>query len=346
MTHEKFSELLSLLRPSIERQNSRFRCSIDVIERLSVCLRFLATGDTFGTIAMSYRLGETTVREIVYQVCEEIWRVLSPKFLPVPNKEKWKNVAEEFQRKWNFPNCVGALDGKHVITDKPPNSGSRYFNYKKSFSIILLALVDANYRFLAIDVGSYGRNSDGGVFSSSEFGRKFFKDELDFPEKRNLPGTNILMPHVIVADEAFPLHEHLMRPFPGSQTSGQEDKKIFNYRLSRARRVSENAFGILVKKFRLYQRKLQISPEHLDKVVLATCCLHNFLRDCDVSGGISEEEQEDDRTIPQGLIDIPGIGGNPSLYAVDVREKFKNYFVSETGSLPWQVEMVRRGRKN
>ena len=40
------------------------------------------------------------------------------------------------------------------------------------------------------------------------------------------------------------------------------------------------------------------------------------------------------------------IGGNPSLYAVDVREKFKNYFVSETGSLPWQVEMVRRGRKN
>lgn len=310
-----------------------------------VFYRFMATGDTFGTIALSYRLGETTVRDIVYQVCEAIWNVLYPIFLPVPNKEKWKHVAEEFENKWNYPNCIGALDGKHVITDKPPNSGSQFYNYKKSFSIILLALVDANYRFLAIDVGSYGRNSDGGVFSSSEFGKRFFKGELDLPENKCLRGTNMLMPHVIVADEAFPLHEHLMRPFPGTQTSGHEDKKVFNYRLSRARRVSENAFGILVKKFRLYQRKLQISPEHLDTVVLATCCLHNFLLDCTATSLLSEEGIEDNTALPQGLIDIPGVGGNPSISAVNVREKFKNYFGSETGSVPWQTEMIRRGRQ-
>lgn len=282
------------------------------------------------------------MRNIVHELCGEIWKILGTIYIPTPIEDKWKLVENEFEHKWNFPNCIGALDGKHVLTDKPPNSGSLYFNYKKSFSIILLALVDANYKFLMIDVGAYGRNSDGGVFANSEFGKRFFKNELHLPPNKCLPGTNTLLPHVIVADEAFPLHENLMRPFPGTQTLGNEDKKIFNYRLSRARRVSENAFGILVQKFRIYQRKLQISPEHLDKVVLATCCLHNFLKDDD-SPWVSTE---DGQVTNDGLVDLPGIGGNSSRSSIDIREQFKNYFTSDAGSVSWQTEMVRRGKKH
>lgn len=101
---------------------------------------------------------------------------------------------------------------------------------------------------------------------------------LSLPRDKTLPGSNITLPHVIVGDEAFPLRKHIMRPYPGTQTRHDETKAIFNYRLSRARRLSENVFGILSQKFRIYQRRLQMSPEHIDNIILATCCLHNFLR--------------------------------------------------------------------
>ncbi|KAB0801381.1 hypothetical protein PPYR_05735 [Photinus pyralis] len=259
------------------------------------------------------------------------------------------SISELLQRStsleslWNFPNCLAAIDGKHVITDKPPNSGSLYFNYKKSFSVILLAFVDAHCRFTAVDVGAYGRSSDGGVFANSTIGKKILSNALDIPEPKTLPGCNLRLPHVFVGDEAFPLHNNLMRPYPGRQCLNNEEVKIYNYRLSRARRVSENAFGILVKRFRIYQRHLQIDPDKLDKVILATCCLHNFLRNdtCHWT-----EEQHETIVRPEGIENIPGIGGASTTNAMGVRDSFKNYFNSPNGSVSWQTEMVRRGKRN
>lgn len=77
--------------------------------------------------------------------------------MPKPNKEKWINIAEKFYKEANFPNCVGAIDGKHIRIVCPPNAGSKYYNYKKYHSIILLAVVDADYCFTFIDIGAPGR---------------------------------------------------------------------------------------------------------------------------------------------------------------------------------------------
>lgn len=110
-----------------------------------------------------------------------------------------------------------------------------------------MALVDSNYRFLYVDVGCNGRISDGGVFGGCSL-----QDAL---EKRTsnihapLPESDQLAPYCIVADEAFPLKEYLMKPYPNRRLSVEQ--RIFNYRLSRARRVVENAFGILANCFRV-----------------------------------------------------------------------------------------------
>lgn len=116
-------------------------------------------------------MGKTTVSEIVRDVCIAIWTKLQPLYMPEPTTEMLKNSAEEFFHRWNYPNCVGAVDGKHVLIQCPNNSGSLYFNYKKFFSFVLMALADANYCFTAIDVGGYGRHSDSGIFQHSNMGR-------------------------------------------------------------------------------------------------------------------------------------------------------------------------------
>jgi hypothetical protein len=87
----------------------------------------------------------------------------------------------------------------------PGHSGSLYFSYKKYFSIVLLALVDANYKFTAVDVGAHGSCSDGGVFANSSLGATLREGSLQLPPDKPLPGTDEPMPHVILGDEAFPL---------------------------------------------------------------------------------------------------------------------------------------------
>ncbi|XP_050676761.1 uncharacterized protein LOC126973478 [Leptidea sinapis] len=276
MPMDTFNRLELKLQERLAMQDTYFRKTITPRHRLATFLRFLATGDSFKTISFTYRMGRSTVGSIVHRTSRVVIEVLLNEVMPAPTEDRWNEIAIEFWERWQFPNCIGALDGKHVTIQAPKASGSLYWNYKKTYSIVLLALVDARYNFIFVDVGSYGRNSDGGVLANSNLGRKLSRNQLNIPDKKGLPGTNMELPMVIVADEAFPLTKNIMRPFPGKNLSNEQ--RIFNYRLSRARRMSENVFGIMVQKFRMFMRPLQGNPDNITRVVLAACIIHNFIR--------------------------------------------------------------------
>lgn len=301
--------------------------------------RFLATGESFASLSFSYRMGKSTVPPCVKQVVRAIWTRLAPRHLPFPQSaEEWKIIAEEFEERWDFPNCIGALDGKHVAIQAPPNSGSEFFNYKGHFSIVLMALVDANLKFIGIEVGAAGRNSDGGIFSKSNLGQGFINRTFAFPEKRQLPRSQRMepMPYVIVADEAFPLKENIMRPYPGRGQS--ESQKIFNYRLSRARRTSENCFALFSARWRIAFTRLAVDIDLMTEIVKTACVLHNM---CTSEREMRRANAGEVRVDPiyQALGRVPL---RASRNAAEVRESFKEYFV-HAAPVPWQTAHVNRG---
>lgn len=151
----------------------------------------------------------------------------------------------------NFPQCVGAIDGKHVL-QAPFKSGSEYFNYKCTFSIVLMIVKDAKYRFLYADVGYRERLSDGGVFKNTDFANKLNAGTIKLSPARLLPGHRNRTTFVFVCDDAFPLQENLMKPF--SEHANEMFQRSFNNRLSRAKWVIENTFGVLSTVFLVFRK--------------------------------------------------------------------------------------------
>ncbi|XP_056422433.1 uncharacterized protein LOC130362270 [Hyla sarda] len=189
MSVETFDDLLARISEQIRCQDTHLRRSISPEEHLIVTLRFLASGESL-TLHFQFRLGISTISGIVWTTCNALWDCLLEEFLPQPSPELWLHIAEKFQEVTQFPNCVGAIDGKHIRIQKPTHTGSEYFNYKKFFFTILMAVADVQYRFIAVDMGSYGRTNDSRGFRNSVMGRRIYSGEMGLPEPRAFPGTD------------------------------------------------------------------------------------------------------------------------------------------------------------
>lgn len=202
--------------------------------------------------------------------------------------------------------------------------------------------MDANYRFLYVNVGSNGRVNDAAVFRDSSLYKGIEDNLFDLPDAQNLPNSSVKAPYVFVADEAFRLSSRILKP--NGQRSITENK-IFNYRLSRARRVVENAFGILVNRFRVLESEINLSVEKVEQVTLTCCVLHNFIKaedgtDCATKdfGNISNiAERHGDLLLPLQK----AIGNRSTDKAIEVRDIYTKYFNNE-GSVPWQLESINK----
>ncbi|KAJ8953422.1 hypothetical protein NQ318_023539 [Aromia moschata] len=245
-----FNKLFSLLK----NDNSKSDLGREPISpeiRLAITLRYLASGNSMVSLSYLFRVGKSTISNIITETLIVIWKILKPLVLAPPTEEKWLAIASGYGQ-WNFPNCIGAIDGKHVTIQAPPHAGSSYYNYKGSHSIVLMAVVDCNYRFVLVDVGGQGRQSDGVAELCLGYST---------PLSDEISDGRPPFPYVIVGDEAFPLLENLMRPYPG-RSELDITHTIYNYRHSRARRISENAFGMLaslIMNVHVYHYKLDLN---------------------------------------------------------------------------------------
>ncbi|XP_056645489.1 uncharacterized protein LOC130450845 isoform X2 [Diorhabda sublineata] len=146
---------------------------ISVKEKLALALRFMAPEETcFAIIRIS---------QIVKEVLKHLKTVLVPIFMPIPKESDFRLISEGFWDKWQFPNCTGAIDGKHVRIRAPENNH--------------------NYKFIAVDVGPYSKEGDSGILQKSTMEKQIMKNEFNFPEPKNLPNSNIILPHFLDGDE-------------------------------------------------------------------------------------------------------------------------------------------------
>ena len=347
-----FDELLNRIKPRITKQDTWYRKALDPGLKLAVTLRHLASGDSYSSLAYDFRVRGNTISVFVPEVCRAIVEEYKYEVIPCPTTpEEWRAIARDFESKWNIPHACGAIDGKHVAIKKPAHSGSLFYNYKGFFSVVLMGLVDANYRFLWMDIGGDGAMSDGQIYNDSELKECLEDGSVNFPAPDPLPhqDQNRPMPYFLLGDDAFALKSFLMKPYSRRQLTDEE--RIFNYRLSRGRRVVENAFGILAMRWRVLLSTMQQRPDTVRLIVETCVCLHNIMRTrCPALQNVAVDREDGNHELVPGQwrptanmhdLGIATGSGRPTIIAQRQREHLKLYFNSPAGSVPWQERMIR-----
>ena len=137
--------------------------------KLAITLRFLATGESYQSLSYQFLVGRSSISKFVPKVCRAIQDEFLREYVRCPTTpDAWKEVEREFRVRWHVPHAIGALDGKHIAIKKPNNSGTLYHNYKGFFSIVMLALVDGEYKFRWVDIGTAGSCSDAQIFNGCQ----------------------------------------------------------------------------------------------------------------------------------------------------------------------------------
>ena len=271
-----FLFILNRIRFVLQRQNVTEE-PISPEERLGICLYRLGRGDYFYTIAEMVGRGVSTVNAIVQEVSqvlvEHLWHEAISKNMPKCRAEFVEKIVD-MEELWQFPCSWAALDGCHIPMKCPPGglaACKEYHNFKNFYSIVLMALVDSKYRFVWGSCGFPGNSHDSIIFQSTSLWNDIQQGML--PSVGKLVGK-VNIPPLIIADSAFPLHSWLMKPYTDAILTPQQ--KYFNYRLSRARMVTECAYGHLKGRWRVLLRKNESSKEQVRIAALACMVLHNI----------------------------------------------------------------------
>ena len=245
--------------------------------KFAVTLRHLTTGESYSTLQYTFRVASATIEKFVPEVCDAITRAYQDQLMQCPTLPvDWLLVKSIFHWRWNFPHALGALDGRHIPIRCPQGGGSLFLNWKGFHSIVLLALVDGESKFLWVDMGAARSTSDDQISKHTNLRHKIEDGSISFPDSESLGIGGPKVNFFFLWDNAFPLKLWLMMPYSSHTMDLKE--MVFNYRIRQGKIVLENAFGMLTSRFRIFQSPLQQELPVVNRVVMACLVLHNLLR--------------------------------------------------------------------
>lgn len=322
ISKEAFEYLCAELSPFISKRDTNYRKAISARQRLAITLYRLSDTASYRTIANLFGIGKSTVCEIVVEVCGAIVEVLLPRYIRFPqNAQEIRQRMDEFSDRAGFPQTVGCVDGCHIPIKAPQSNPEDYVNRKGFHSIILQALVDANYLFLDICVGWPGKVHDARLFRNSSLYTALSSGAF-------MPDSSVIrmiddvrVPPLILGDSAYPLQDWLMKPYVDRGNLSREETH-YNNLLSVTRVVVENAFGRLKGRFNSLGKRLDLNANNCATVTAACCVLHNF---CEIMNEEFDEEWLLTIEINNGICLGGDVNQNQDRNAAKIREAIKSF---------------------
>ncbi|XP_006639987.2 uncharacterized protein [Lepisosteus oculatus] len=324
MSKDTFFYICTKLKPKLARQDTHFRLALPLEKRVAVALWRLATNVEYRTISALFGVGRSTVCKCVRDVCHAIVALLKPLYLQAPSAHELDDMARLFNTRWGFPHCVGAVDSLHVAIIAPPSYTADYWNSKGWHSVVLQGVVNGLGQFWDACAGFPGSTEDVTILQSSTLWGAASEGGL-FPEPpKEFMGRPLK--YFLLGDAAYPLQSWLLKCYPeGPELTARQLK--FNYRLSRARSVIENAFLRLKARWQCLHKRNDCSLDLVPTMILACCILHNV---CEVhSDSFNQEwlEAVGGADCPQPCDSVPPSMDDPA--AEEVRALLCDYLQRE-----------------
>ena len=274
MAKTNFFKLCDELRPFLERKVTNMRMPVAVEKQVAVTLYYIADEGRLRKVANAFGLAKSTVSVIGRRVCSRISDVLGPKYITLPkNETELHDAVTNFYNKHGFPQCFGAIDGTHIYIKQPSEIPMDYLNRKNRYSLNVQALCDYKYCFIDVVIKWPGSVHDSRIFYNSNLNLLLRNGAIP-PLYKQLTPDSEPVPVCILGDPAYPLLPYLMKEFPASGNTVQE--QFFGYKLSSARMTIECSFGRLKGRFGALRREMDINVQDLWKVIHTCFILHNF----------------------------------------------------------------------
>ncbi|XP_067871924.1 uncharacterized protein [Heterodontus francisci] len=273
MSKETFFHICNKLKPMVSRRNTHLRPALPLEKRVAVAFWRLATNVEYRTISHLFGIGRSTVCKCVREVCHAIVSLLKPLYLRMPSNQEFETMAQTFGRKWDFPQCVGAIDSCHIPIIAPPQYHKDYLNKKGWHSVVLQGVVDDTGNFWDVCTGFSGSSLDTKILRNSDLWRMATEGRL-FPDcSKNIVGTPVK--YLLIGSSSYPLQEWLLKPY--SETAKLSQHQLaFNYKLNQAHTVIHDAFGRLKARWQCLLKRNDCSLELIPTMITACCILHNI----------------------------------------------------------------------